>query len=211
MVSQGSFCDSDCVPGYMQEGPEDDVGLFEVASKREVEDFPFLGRSMDDTEMRPKPVNEIESPGDLGFSGVGLGKGILSSPGDIPLKEGLVVDGSSSEGEDEEADTIQLNSNPAVRAAFDINKQEREELISLRFKMTEVQNFMKRKGLSMVDLESSLLSKNESFNSGSIRVWLVGEMNLVCHVLWKQQVAQGLGFRVSKTSVVSLLMNTIMM
>lgn len=42
MVSQGSHCDEDFLPGYMQEDVFEDEDLSEVKSRREVEDYPIL-------------------------------------------------------------------------------------------------------------------------------------------------------------------------
>ncbi|KAL8100448.1 hypothetical protein AgCh_032637 [Apium graveolens] len=54
MVSQGSECDSNCVPGYMQEVNEDDME--EICACREVEDFPILVASGFNTE----PIVDVE-------------------------------------------------------------------------------------------------------------------------------------------------------
>lgn len=147
MVSQGSFYDSDGVPGYMQDGPEADI-LEEICARGEVEDFPIL---------------------------VGLSEGLnakTSSSGGIYVESEKVGDEEASfEGEDPrfeddraaiERETI----NRVATMAYASNKDEREELIALRLEMMEMKELLRKKGISWVEMEEEALKKKDDFNGG---------------------------------------------
>lgn len=184
-VSQGSDCDSDGLPGYMQGGYGNDVEEMElIRNRREVEDFPVLVASGGDVEVLQEEDmglgaesgnNELEKVFDNGIlsprsaklwvqqqelkqqelkkQGI---KVVHSSSGGILLEDvcnssdedanGLVSDREAMEG---------MTVNRASKAAFAINKFDREELFSTRKKMMELQDFMERNGLSMAALKKN--------------------------------------------------------
>ncbi|KAK1388167.1 hypothetical protein POM88_016345 [Heracleum sosnowskyi] len=146
MVSQGSNCDSDFVPDCLPDGSS--LDNYEMLSLRcEVEDFPILVAAKE----------------------VGVETVRASSLGAIPL---VVSDvDSTSEDEcpitgEEMAEMERYTVNPVAKAAFAINKNERDELVDLRLKMMEVGALLKRKALSMADLEMEGLQAQDTFNVG---------------------------------------------
>lgn len=52
------------------------------------------------------------------------------------------------------------------KAAFAVNKHNREALIDLQKKMMELQDYLERNGLSMADFEWDTMLKNFDFNHG---------------------------------------------
>ncbi|KAK1401521.1 hypothetical protein POM88_001126 [Heracleum sosnowskyi] len=145
MVSQGSNCDSDFVPDFMQDiGANSDDDL---RAQREISDFPLLMTTSGKEGVRP------------------------SSLGNIPV---VVTDNESSEDEndapfsDKEIEDLERNTvNPAVKAAFAINKDERNELFALRLKLQELDQFLKKKGLSMARVEEEVELLKVDFNRGA--------------------------------------------
>lgn len=136
MVSQGSNCDADGIPGYMQDVSSE----FQACAE------------------------------DCGLSSlVGDANGKVRSGvlGNIPL---VVSDGESASDEAEnivESDMERMERitvNRAVKAAFDTNKNDRDELVALRNKMMELRAFLETKGLSMASVESEILKKKVEFN-----------------------------------------------
>lgn len=145
MVSQGSYCDSDGIPDFMQAALDDEDGLTEFGPRREVEEYPILvspqyggldsvNAYQNDTEARPIIGSDSEEEGEF----LGTDKDAI------------------------EWATI----NRVAKAAFAIYRNERSELMALRNKMNEVQNFLLGKGLSMDQCEKEIMEKNRSFNSG---------------------------------------------
>lgn len=155
MVSQGSHCDSDGVPGFMQENCPDEEVFSEVLARREVEDFSVL-----------------VAPSEMGASKV-----IPSSSGGIPIVGVTVEDlGTDSENDNRHAsdDNRQASDfevieqqtvNRAVKAAFADNKNDREELY-VRNRHLEMQRFLEANGLSMADFDKDRISRNDKVNIG---------------------------------------------
>ncbi|KAK1351620.1 hypothetical protein POM88_054164 [Heracleum sosnowskyi] len=181
MVSQGSNCDSDFVPGYMQDYDEDSDT--DLRRQREVSDFPILmsggalGRQEEgfSTPNRSAPINPILASGEV-FEEIMSGKTsslvhlkilessktgekvVPSSSGGInivAMDEVLVEDASSEEApisREEEAWMENATVNPAVKLAFALNRNEREELFSTRRQLNEMSSFLKSKGFSFDDV-----------------------------------------------------------
>ena len=90
------------------------------------------------------------------------------------LVEGLVEDVVTDSDEESpvlESDSARLERvtvNRAVRAAFAMNKDEREELYEAKKKLMNLHSLLKTKGLSMEGLEKEILVKNDVFNNGNI-------------------------------------------
>lgn len=59
MVSQGSFCDSDGLPRFMQDGLEVD-SLVELCARIEVEDFPILVGMSEGLKTKPSSSEGID-------------------------------------------------------------------------------------------------------------------------------------------------------
>lgn len=82
-----------------------------------------------------------------------------------------MVDASSEEDEvrfESGFEAIQRQTtNRVARAAFAINRDERNELIALRNKMMEMKGILARKGISMTKLEEEALVQDATFNNGS--------------------------------------------
>lgn len=134
MVSQGSYCDEDGVPGYMQDfSDEDSIG--KIKSRREVEDFPV-----------PIPSSS---------GGIGIDKQDLVSSED----EGCGF-------EDDRAALERETVNRVAKAAFDINRDERLELIDLRKRFMSIQAMLEKKGISLASLEKEQLEETAKFNTG---------------------------------------------
>lgn len=189
MVSQGSYCDFDGIPAYMQDTHDAD-GILEVESRREVDDFPILvgcGSShgiadlqgVEDDVNKMSFVNNgstggeqytflwdmnvsfthLESEtlvGEAHLKGLDGGHTRVSVLGGIPI---CVSNEGASSGEEDgfcedvrdalERDTV----NRVAKMAFAANRVEREELISLRKKMIQVQSYLMKNGLSMAECE----------------------------------------------------------
>lgn len=146
MVSQGSFCDSDGVPGYMQDLLGEDT-FDDAVSKREVEDYPIL----------------VAAPTTGEFLG------LQSSSGGIPVEKEVEVVLSEDEDtpfEDDRAAIERDTVNRVAKMAFEENKAERAELIALRTKMFELQAYLKKNGLSMERFEKDTLEQTANFNLG---------------------------------------------
>lgn len=165
-ASQGSDCDSDGLPGYMQNDYEgDDMEM--IQARREVEDFPMLvPGAVDGVEgvLSPQPnkgrVDDKEKS-----SGVRV---MQSSSG------GIVVEDCTGCSSDEEHNSFvtdrdmleRMTVNRAVKAAYAVNKGERDELYDLRRKFQVLGDLLKKKGISMVDLEKEQIEGDAVFNSG---------------------------------------------
>lgn len=173
MVSQGSFCDSDYVPDCMPDACEDEDAMSLIKLRREVDDFPIL--------ISSTTLEEKESYEDInGFSSPEFGVGIYdktvpehtvpSSSGGIPLQEGMVEDCSTDEEGGyfvSDRDAIERDSiHRVAKAAFETNKNDREELIRLKLKMMEVQRFLTKRGLSLAECEKETLLGDSKFNAG---------------------------------------------
>ncbi|KAK1397098.1 hypothetical protein POM88_006961 [Heracleum sosnowskyi] len=182
MVSQGSQCDSDFVPAFMQDNVEDDDAMSLIKLRREVEDFPIL--------VAPSLRKDKEIVEDLGgYSSPDNGVGVYakrvsfptvpSSSGGIPLEEVVVEDYSSEEDGVQhmtDRDAIERDTvHRVAKAAFEANKNDREELFRLKLKMMEVQKFLAKKGLSMAECERETLLGDEKFNTG-----LTSSQRFVC-------------------------------
>ncbi|KAK1360679.1 hypothetical protein POM88_045153 [Heracleum sosnowskyi] len=92
-----------------------------------------------------------------------------SSLGAIPVV--VAEDDNSSEEEppfsDNEIEALErITVNPVAKAAFAINRNEREELFALRKKMMVLNSSLKKRGISMVELEIEGLNRDAGFNVG---------------------------------------------
>lgn len=157
MVSQGCFCDSDGIPGYMKNHEDDDV-LGDVISRREVEDFPILvdpgSKHVCVDETADRGRGDLVRDSALGGIQVAVSDSVASSDED----DQLLAD---------DRDVIERRTvNRATKMAFAANQAEREELISLRKKMIEVNQFLRKNGLSMAACEKLIMSEEGVFNSG---------------------------------------------
>lgn len=177
-VSQGSYCDSDGLPAYMEGGYEEDDGMEIIQARREVEDFPVLvagGSSPNvyhdihedsDGILSPESAKRWVDEQELKKNGVGV---MQSSSGGI-LVEDVEVSNSSEEDENvivSDRDALErFTVHRASKAAFAINKNEREELLANRQKMMDLQNYMEKNGLSMDSFEKDLLARERNFNEG---------------------------------------------
>lgn len=112
MVSQGSECDSDCVPGFMQDLSDGE----DLVSRREVEDYQLLISSENGANV---------------VSSVSWGIPVVEDDGDSDANHPL---------EDDKAAIERETVNRVAQAVFAINKVERFELIELRKKMQEMKN-----------------------------------------------------------------------
>lgn len=192
-VSQGSDCDSDGVPGYMQGDWNDDDVMKIIRTRREVEDYPILtamgnnedGFSRDNEGLltprsakmwvEKQELKKHEVKGGIKTTTVIDGTTTCSrvqpsSSGGIPVESVMVEDYVSSDEEMENETAMEAlertTVNRAARAAFAVNKHESEELINLRKKMMQVQEYMQSKGLSMADCVREILLKDREFNRG---------------------------------------------
>ncbi|KAK1350687.1 hypothetical protein POM88_054587 [Heracleum sosnowskyi] len=89
--------------------------------------------------------------------------------GAIPVV--VTDDDNSSEEEppfsDNEIEALErITVNPVAKAAFAINRNEREELFALRKKMMVLNSSLKKRGISMVELEKEGLNRDAGFNVG---------------------------------------------
>ncbi|KAK1351501.1 hypothetical protein POM88_054286 [Heracleum sosnowskyi] len=115
------------------------------------------------------PSVYAEDRGAVGCLGLEIGTVRPSSLGHIPIAVSDVDSEPEEElpfTEDEIAAMERYTVNPVARAAFVINKNEREELFALRRKLMEIDTALKKKGLSMVDLEKEELLSEARSNSG---------------------------------------------
>ncbi|KAK1365705.1 hypothetical protein POM88_041266 [Heracleum sosnowskyi] len=89
--------------------------------------------------------------------------GMPSSSGGIPVEQNLEASSEEEEfiHEDDRARLERESVNRTARAAFAVNREERNELIALRLKYQEMQ-----KGISLVDMEKEALNERVEFNSG---------------------------------------------
>lgn len=144
MVIQGSYCDSDGVPRYMQDAPEEDSPE-KICDRREVEDFPIL---------------------------VGMYEGMKSMPSssgginiEMECKE-ILSEGEDTRLEDDRAAIERETVNRVAKMAYASNKDEREELIALILKMMEMQDFLRKKDISWVEMEEKSQKEKTDFNGG---------------------------------------------
>ncbi|KAK1365667.1 hypothetical protein POM88_041228 [Heracleum sosnowskyi] len=115
-------------------------------------------------------LNHIEAD-PFGEEGGSLKNVQKSASGGIPIEEVLVEDVNSSDEEcpvtpEEEAWLANHTTNPAVRAAFAINKSEREELFAARKRMQEMEKFLAIKGFSVAEFDRACMEELDNFNSG---------------------------------------------
>ncbi|KAK1360999.1 hypothetical protein POM88_045473 [Heracleum sosnowskyi] len=93
-----------------------------------------------------------------------------SSSGGILVEEGQVEECNSDEEvevfEDDRASIERDTINRVAKAVFDINKNDREELIRIRKKMMEVQKFIERKGFSMAKIKKESITAETVSNAG---------------------------------------------
>ncbi|KAK1397097.1 hypothetical protein POM88_006960 [Heracleum sosnowskyi] len=165
-----------------QDNVEDDDAMSLIKLRREVEDFPIL--------VAPSLCKDKEIVEDLGgYSSPDNGVGVYakrvsfptvpSSSGGIPLEEVVVEDYSSEEDGVQhmtDRDAIERDTvHRVAKAAFEANKNDREELFRLKLKMMEVQKFLAKKGLSMAECERETLLGDEKFNTG-----LTSSQRFVC-------------------------------
>lgn len=148
MVSQGSNCDEDGVPHFLQDTPsseEVDRGLSSPELNSGKEFGVFANRS-----SAPGTMN-----GSLGF---------------IEIVEGSISDEERASFPDEEEAIMAHTTNPDVKAAFTINKAERLELDAAHNRLMDMQRFIENKGFSMADFDLYNIKKSDAFNSGSVQV-----------------------------------------
>ncbi|KAK1372474.1 hypothetical protein POM88_028667 [Heracleum sosnowskyi] len=109
-------------------------------------------------------VNESVLGGNFGEN---QGLGVPSSSGGIPVEQ-LMEESSEEEfgHEDARARLERESVNRDAKAAFAVNRDDRNELISLRLKYQEMQRMLAKKGISLVDLEKEALIERVEFNSG---------------------------------------------
>ncbi|KAK1369730.1 hypothetical protein POM88_035822 [Heracleum sosnowskyi] len=96
-----------------------------------------------------------------------------SSSGGIPVESLIEDDGESSDEEppispEEEEQMANYTTNPTMKAAFEINKNERDELFILRQKMMDMQSLLRKRGINMVELETESNKEEVRFNAGTI-------------------------------------------
>lgn len=191
MASQGSNCDSDGVPDYMRDFyGEDDTDI--LLARREVEDFPILvssdlndGKVPKEDEF-PKDENVTLNRDDEGnltprsakrwveeyskqTSTVNLEAGVIqSSSGGIPVERVEVEDYVSSDDEvmhdTAQAAMERLTVSRAAKLAFAENKRDREELFKIRAQWQRLDGLLKKKGISLVDLEKEQIVTDSRFN-----------------------------------------------
>lgn len=152
MVSQGSQCDSDGVPAYMQD-------VSDSISEEGVEGFVAPSKGFGGG-LQNEGFESFKAG--RGFDNIKLREGVLGS---IPI---VASDDSSDEGflEDELKETESHTVNPIVKAAFAINRNEREELVALRKKMMDMSSFLEKNGLSMAKFEKDTITEESIFNQG---------------------------------------------
>lgn len=151
MVSQGCNCDSDGVPGFMQDCTEVD-SLEAIKARREVEDFPILVGSGADEQFSEK--TKASSSG-----GIRVACEEIQEVQEDPLEEEDVM-------VEDNRDAIERETvNRATKMAFAMNKNERHELIAIRHKMIEMVELLKRHGISWADAEAEALLKKAAFNN----------------------------------------------
>lgn len=135
MVSQGSFCDSDCMPGYMQEALDDD-GLLNVDSCRKVDEFPFV---VDPT---------------VGDTNGVFGCGMRSSSGGIPIVEDTHSVSSDEILSPQAAMKWVCNREDARSDAYaQLKENEKEYALRDQQRISDLQKFLIAKGFSLVDVE----------------------------------------------------------
>lgn len=188
-ASQGSDCDSDGVPGYMQGNWNEDDDMMLIRARREVEDYPILtavGSKDDDFSRNDEglltPRSAVlwvqEQEKKLRDSGVHtsvLPSVAVSASGGIPVEVDksnfvTVEDYISSEDEaihvtDQEA-LERISVHKATKAAFAINSQEREELALLKRKWLDMEFCLQKRGISLVELEKERIEGEARFNAG---------------------------------------------
>ncbi|KAK1401522.1 hypothetical protein POM88_001127 [Heracleum sosnowskyi] len=173
MVSQGSHCDSDCVPGFMQEDCADNSGFGRQDEGFSTPDFsartnPILASGEVFKEIMSGKTSSLVNLKTLDFDKSGE-KVVPSSSGGIniaAMEEVLIDDASSEEApfsREEEAWMENVTVNPAVKLAFALNRNEREELISTKRKLNEMSTFLKNKGFSFEDVVLEARRNNGNF------------------------------------------------
>lgn len=198
MVSQGSDCNSDGVPGYMQDSSVD--VLEEVRLRREVEDFPIPVAGGIEGSVNSIPAKQEAKPGleDVypaiegfpsprsalrwveeeenrrkGSCKVSTSGTVPSSlVGGIPIESVLVEDSVSSDeetGQETDMEALErLTLSRATKAAFAVNKVEREELLAARAQIQKLKEIIRNNGLSLVQEEISLAQNSKAFNGNSL-------------------------------------------
>ncbi|KAK1360678.1 hypothetical protein POM88_045152 [Heracleum sosnowskyi] len=173
MVSQGSHCDSDCVPGFMQEDCADNSEFGRQEEGFSTPDFsartnPILASGEVFKEIMSGKTSSLVNLKKLDFDKSGE-KVVPSSSGGInivAMEEVLIDDASSEEApfsREEEAWMENVTVNPAVKLAFALNRNEREELISTKRKLNEMSTFLKNKGFSFEDVVLEARRNNGNF------------------------------------------------
>lgn len=179
MVSQGSDCDSDGIPGYMQDDTAHFEGLqeegFSQPSMLGDRPIPIAGSLFREVFLQNPAGGEASSHIEVdclveeeAFKGFGVEK-VRKSALDIPVvvsdEDNDVDEGvDTALGEEDIIAAEKVFANPIAKAAFAINRGERNELIALRKKMMEMQNYMVKKGLSMAQFEKDKIEKKTKFN-----------------------------------------------
>ncbi|KAK1394460.1 hypothetical protein POM88_013517 [Heracleum sosnowskyi] len=171
MVSQGSFCDSDCVPGFMQEDDADSTDVGRTEEGFSTPDFsarknPILASGEVFKQLMSGKTSSLVNLNNVDYDTAGENV-VPSSSGGInivAMEEVLVEDASSEEeapiSREEEGWMENATLNPAVKLAFALNRNEREELISTKRQLNELSRFLKTKGFSFEDVLLEARSNN---------------------------------------------------
>lgn len=149
MVSQGSFCDSDGIPGYLQDGIDDDAVL---QPRREVEDFPILLAN----SPVPVVVSEDFVSNPAGFSPIRVKTGFT---GDIPVEDQIPSIDSASSSPFSPAHAIvyvKAREEAAVAALKVSHLADQDELVHLRTRLLALTSLLKNQGLSIDDINAAV-------------------------------------------------------
>lgn len=86
----------------------------------------------------------------------------------MEVKDVLSVDGDVEPTPVDEWVSKNFSANPAIKAAFEISKQERKEIADVRVRMMKLQRYMVAKGLSMAEFERARTHSDGMFNAGLV-------------------------------------------
>lgn len=134
-----------------------------IQARREVEDFPVLVSSQDrslikdDDILSPRSARKWVDEEEKRIRGLPGIVGPSSLLGGIPVEMVTVEDYVSSDEDichETNLEALEhLTANRVVKAAFDINRNDREELFALWKKMQNFQTFLSKKGISLTGLD----------------------------------------------------------
>lgn len=138
MVSQGSFCDSDGVPGFMQEASDEDA-VVEISSSREYEDYPIL---------------------------VAGERVIPSSSGGINVLEDACSE--KSEPLSPEAAKKWVIEQEALKASALVKEFDADCEIKDSVRVSNLEKFLKAKGFSLEEVEKFSQLENLGYSGGNL-------------------------------------------